>query len=187
MKNKKKFKKELCKLLVNGDNLAVDPNGNPVPCNTIDCSDCKLCFVTCCQERRKKWLEAEYVEQEVDWSKVPIDTKVLVKDFNNKQTSLSLYLFLNAVINASTPSIFGSANGSPPNIDKPLICGLLAKSNTCCIVSLVKSLPVLKSQATLLKHPLQCIGHPCTNMETLIPGPLLISIVLIELYFIVIV
>ena len=95
MKNKKKFKKELCKLLVNGDNLAVDPNGNPVPCNTIDCSDCKLCFVTCCQERRKKWLEAEYVEQEVDWSKVPIDTKVLVKDFDNAEWTPRYFAGLN--------------------------------------------------------------------------------------------
>ena len=80
MKNKKKFKKELYDLLCAGSSLAVDQNGNPVPRNTIDCSDCMLCFVTCCQERRKKWLESEYIEPEVDWSRVPIDTKVLVAD-----------------------------------------------------------------------------------------------------------
>ena len=86
MKNKKKFKKELYELLVNGDKLAVDSNGNPVSCDTITCNDCQLCpTITFCQEKRKEWLEAEYVEPEVDWSTVPIDTKVLVKDFDNDE------------------------------------------------------------------------------------------------------
>ena len=83
MKNKKKFKKELYELLVNGDKLAVDSNGNPVSCDTITCNDCQLCpTITFCQENRKEWLEAEYVEPEIDWTKVPIDTKVLVRDYD---------------------------------------------------------------------------------------------------------
>lgn len=81
MKNKKKFKKELCDLLCTGSSLAVDQNGNPVPCNTLDCNHCKFCStISFCNEKRKEWLEAEYIEPEVDWSKVPIDTKVLVAD-----------------------------------------------------------------------------------------------------------
>lgn len=84
MKNKKKFKKELYELLVNGDKLAVDSSGNPVSCDMITCNDCKLCpVIGFCPEKRKEWLESEYVEPEVDWSKVPIDTKVLVRDFEH--------------------------------------------------------------------------------------------------------
>ena len=86
MKNKKKFKKELYNILVNGDRLAVDPNGNPVSCDTIICSDCKLCpGMGYCPEYRKEWLESEYIGPEVDWSKVPIDTKVLVRDLSNSE------------------------------------------------------------------------------------------------------
>ncbi len=83
MKNKKKFKKELCDLLGIGGILAVDQNGNPVPCNTFDCNHCKFySAISFCNEKRKEWLEAEYVEPEVDWSKVPVDTKVLVRDYD---------------------------------------------------------------------------------------------------------
>lgn len=86
MKNKKKFKKELYNILVNGDGLALDQDGKPVTCYDIDCRQCKFfTSIGCCPKRRKEWLEAEYVEPEVDWTKVPIDTKVLVKDFDNDE------------------------------------------------------------------------------------------------------
>ena len=81
MKNKKKFKKELYDLLCAGGSLAVNQNGNPVSCYAISCAHCKMHSEAClCSGARKKWLESEYIEPEVDWSKVPIDTKVLVAD-----------------------------------------------------------------------------------------------------------
>ena len=84
MKNKKKFKKELYNILSNGNILALDPDGKPISCRDIDCHQCKFFTgIGCCSIRRKIWLESDYVEPEIDWSNVPIDTKVLVKDFDN--------------------------------------------------------------------------------------------------------
>lgn len=82
MKNKKKFKKELYNLLCAGSSLAVDQNGNPVSCYDINCGQCKFFTgIGLCSKNRKEWLESEYIEPEIDWTKVPIDTKVLVADF----------------------------------------------------------------------------------------------------------
>ena len=35
-------------------------------------------------EARHEWLNSEYVEPEVDWSKVPVDTPILVRDSENE-------------------------------------------------------------------------------------------------------
>lgn len=40
-----------------------------------------------CREKVKQWLLEEYVESEIDWSKVPVDTPVMVRDTVNKKWS----------------------------------------------------------------------------------------------------
>ena len=55
--------------------------GKPVLCDDANCSDCLFRERCRRKENRKKfidWLNAEYQEPSVDWSKVPIDTPVLV-------------------------------------------------------------------------------------------------------------
>ena len=55
-----------------------------------NCKDCDF-FSNArpCNELRKEWAEAEYAEEEyaeqpeVDWSKIPIDTKIYVKNSEN--------------------------------------------------------------------------------------------------------
>lgn len=51
--------------------------------------DSRCDFVTCsqCADRVKEWLNAQYEEPkiEVDWSKVPVDTPVIVKDSNGEE------------------------------------------------------------------------------------------------------
>lgn len=46
-------------------------------------------FVTCnrCEDRIEEWLNAPYEEPkiEIDWSKVPVDTPVIVKDSNGEE------------------------------------------------------------------------------------------------------
>lgn len=46
-------------------------------------------FVTCsqCADRVKEWLDQPYEEPkiEIDWSKVPVDTPVIVKDSNGEE------------------------------------------------------------------------------------------------------
>ena len=66
-------------------NIAIDENGKLVPCyfGGIRCEDCGFnsyngC-VGACTQAKVKWLLSEYEESQVDWSKVPVDTPVLVK------------------------------------------------------------------------------------------------------------
>ena len=58
-------------------------DGKPVLCAETSCCRC-LFLVNCGKPGHKKeiieWLNAEYQEPPVDWSKVPIDTPVLVSD-----------------------------------------------------------------------------------------------------------
>ena len=84
MTNYEKYKDELIKKAIIKTSIAMDIHtGKVVDCGNMDCRDCG--FSTgkgCCIE---DWLDSEYVEpekEEVDWSKVPIDTKVIVSDDN---------------------------------------------------------------------------------------------------------
>ena len=62
-------------------------DGEPVLC---ECASCKRCLFwdTCRKPEHNKeiigWLNAEYQEPFVDWSKVPIDTPVLASDDGKK-------------------------------------------------------------------------------------------------------
>lgn len=78
MKNREKFRDELDNMLAVF--LAV-VKGKPMPCEDTDCRECD--FKGRCTERKDAvldWLNAEYQEPPVDWSKVPIDTPVLVSN-----------------------------------------------------------------------------------------------------------
>lgn len=78
MTNREKFKDELDEML--SVFLAV-VEGKPVPCEDTYCQECD--FRGKCNEREDRvidWLNAEYKEPSVDWSKVPIDTPVLAQD-----------------------------------------------------------------------------------------------------------
>lgn len=53
-------------------------------CRTSSCESCSKLFAF--------WLEEEYVEpQKVDWSKVPVDTLVMVKDFERDEWVLRYF------------------------------------------------------------------------------------------------
>ncbi len=82
MTNREKFKDELDEML--SVFLAV-VEGKPVPCEDTDCRECD--FRGKCPVRENcviDWLNAEYQEPSVDWSKVPIDTPVLASDDGEK-------------------------------------------------------------------------------------------------------
>lgn len=54
----------------------------------FECDFCNHCIFRedgHCTQKRLQWLQQEYKEPEleVDWSKVPIDTLILVKDYEN--------------------------------------------------------------------------------------------------------
>ena len=79
MKNKEKYAKEILEIACSGNSLAFDKTTNKVvPCNGLCCSNCL--FGHNCDEAVKEWCESEYIEPPVDWSKVPVDTPILVRD-----------------------------------------------------------------------------------------------------------
>ena len=84
MLNKEKYAKEILDIICNtGDTPAV-VDGKPCNCKGTICEDCNFYNHPCCNEF-KEWANSEYKEPEIDWTKVPIDTPVYVKDFSDKQ------------------------------------------------------------------------------------------------------
>lgn len=79
MKNKEKFAKEIVEIACSGEKLAL--SGEDIrKCMGLRCRECAFYSEkTPCIEMRKNWAESEYVEYETDWSKVPVDTPVLIK------------------------------------------------------------------------------------------------------------
>lgn len=87
MTNREKYAEQILDIATTGHSIAVDEKGNFYKCSELECEDCIFsrdeqddCY---CGEKIKKWSEQEYVETPVDWSKVPVDTKVYVRDFDS--------------------------------------------------------------------------------------------------------
>ena len=79
MKNKEKYAKEILEIACNGDCIAFNKTTNKVvPCNRLSCSDCFFDEIGC-RKAVKKWSESEYIDPPVDWSKVSVDTPILVR------------------------------------------------------------------------------------------------------------
>ena len=80
MLNKEKFKDKIVEIACRGAHFALN-NGEVVGCDNTYCGDCDFCFnpYYICDLNRKNWANSEY-EEYVDWSKVPVDTKIWVRD-----------------------------------------------------------------------------------------------------------
>lgn len=82
MLNKEKYAKEILDIVCSGEIIGKS-NGHLRPCKDIDdCSNCEFNIDLCCDSSGQfaKWANSEYKEHEVDWSKVPVDTCILVTD-----------------------------------------------------------------------------------------------------------
>ena len=79
MTNKEKYADKIIEIAA-VSKLALK-DGKPVPCAEMRCSECGfLSNDYTCNHRVHEWLNSEYVEQPVDWSKVAVDTPILVRD-----------------------------------------------------------------------------------------------------------
>lgn len=79
MKNKEKYAKEILEIACSGSKIAIDKNTDKIcACDLLKCRDC-IFDKRYCAETLKHWCESEYVEPPVDWSKVPVDTPILVR------------------------------------------------------------------------------------------------------------
>lgn len=82
MLNIEKYKNKLIELGVIDINKLAIKDGVPYRCSDDSCDDCDFknskngCYIYGCSE----WLFLEYEEPEVDWSKVKVDTPILVRE-----------------------------------------------------------------------------------------------------------
>ena len=89
MTNFEKYKKQMEEFIYNtkDSNLAV-ADGKIIKCEDVPCSECELSKKSYigldCFSRILLWLCEEYQEPSIDWSKVAVDTKVLVSDDGGK-------------------------------------------------------------------------------------------------------
>ena len=82
MTNKEKYGDKIIELAIDEGALALK-NGEPAPCSKIKCEDCDYGKSDSCggsEYKFREWLNSEYVEPPVDWSKVAVDTPILVRD-----------------------------------------------------------------------------------------------------------
>lgn len=84
MTNREKYAEQIINMAVNDIKITVDKEGRLSDCFAINCHDCAWSNCNNCRKKFRAWLEQEYVEPVVDWSKVPVDTKVFVRDSDSE-------------------------------------------------------------------------------------------------------
>ena len=83
MTNKEKYADKIIEIAVRSKLALKD--GKPVPCASMRCSECGFFSVDySCRHNVCKWLDSEYVEPPVDWSKVAVDTPILVRGYEEE-------------------------------------------------------------------------------------------------------
>ena len=82
MTNREKFAEQILDIACNGGSIAVNKvTSEPMRCQGTACKNCLFSFGNGdCRGARKKWANSEYVEPPVDWSKVAVDTPILVRN-----------------------------------------------------------------------------------------------------------
>ena len=78
MLNKEKYEKEILDIACHGFSIAL-VGDKVVSCQNSRCSECAFQYMSC-RNAVEKWANSEYVEPPVDWTKVPVDTPILVKN-----------------------------------------------------------------------------------------------------------
>ena len=79
MKNREKYADKIIDIAAMSKLALKD--GKPVPCVSMKCSECGFYSTNySCTHNVREWLDSEYVAPPVDWSKVAVDTPILVRD-----------------------------------------------------------------------------------------------------------
>lgn len=83
MLNKERYQKEIYGIACQGTNIALTKSGKLIPCS--ECYDCDNCIFGYknsgnddCTDSIVKWCNSEYKEKKIDWTKVPVDTKIII-------------------------------------------------------------------------------------------------------------
>ena len=86
MTNKEKFAEQILDIACSGSKIAVDKATlEPIACYKLECKHCLFNTYSYdhCGDKTKKWANSKYVEPPIDWSKVAVDTPILVRDSAN--------------------------------------------------------------------------------------------------------
>ena len=98
MKNREKYRDEILKAIKDCDSCDfMIKTVNPVYSDGWECND-ELCQRDECEACLKLfafWLDEEYEEPEVDWSNVPVDTLVRVRDREDQEWTLRYFKGIN--------------------------------------------------------------------------------------------
>ena len=80
MTNYEKYKSEIEKITRMGRDIGVEKATNKITaCGSLNCEECLfLQYGSNCAARAIEWADAEYIEPEVDWSKVAVDAPIMV-------------------------------------------------------------------------------------------------------------
>lgn len=86
MTNYEKYKETIDSIWGQGFSIGLSKDTNKIfLCRELDCEECRFSSryndISSCGTSMAKWLVAEYEEPKVDWAKVPIDTPILVRQF----------------------------------------------------------------------------------------------------------
>ena len=87
MTNYEHYKEQIERIARLGRRVAMNATtGEIVCCGDINCNECLFqgSDVASCSQKAFEWAAEEYRETEVDWSKVPVDTPVLVSHDGKK-------------------------------------------------------------------------------------------------------
>lgn len=88
MTNREKFAEQILDIACSSNKIAVDKKTmKPVSCRDIQCEYCYFRVKSSigCDDTRKEWCESEYKEPPINWSKIPVDTPILVKYIENDE------------------------------------------------------------------------------------------------------
>lgn len=83
MTNYEHYKEQIERITRLGRRVAMNATtGEIVCCGDTHCNECLFqgSEDANCSQKAFKWADEEYTEPEVDWSKIPLDTPVLVSD-----------------------------------------------------------------------------------------------------------
>lgn len=89
MTNREKYAEKILEIACSGHCIAIDKETMKLTnCGSIN--SCSRCYFDTasydsCSLKCQKWCESEYIEPPVDWSKVPVDTPILVRDSENDE------------------------------------------------------------------------------------------------------
>ena len=83
MLNKEKYAKEILDIVCRGESVCKQ-NGRIRSCSEVLCCDCDFDENYGCTPAFIAWANSEYKEHEIDWSKVPIDTPLVIINSDRK-------------------------------------------------------------------------------------------------------